>query len=242
MGRWQAPCCQPARQGADVAGVELAGNLAHAVWLGGMALAGLPATQLCTDVVGGQAQQARHGRQAACELQAMAQGAGWQALGRIALGGQLVAALQFAAAGAWFGRHRERHGLCREILRDVLQVAVIQCFEQTCHEGVVTPPNAEVDQLVVQVGGGFARQARVVAIGPGTPLLAVAGGAGPRALRHAVFEISGLRTLVQPQTHQQREDAKPKMHAAELTASLGRPKPGWRTVENTTRQAPGTML
>ena len=44
----------------------------------------------------------------------------------------------------------------------------------------------EIAQLVVQVAGRFARQARVITVGTGATLLAMAGGAGSGALGHVV--------------------------------------------------------
>ena len=52
----------------------------------------------------------------------------------------------------------------------------------------MTPTFAKVEQLVVQVAGGLAGQPRVVAVGPGAALCAVAGRAGLGALGHGVFK------------------------------------------------------
>ena len=54
------------------------------------------------------------------------------------------------------------------------------------HGPVLPPVVAEVQQLVVEVFLGLAGQARIVAIGPGAALLAVAGGTGGDARGHGI--------------------------------------------------------
>jgi methyl-accepting chemotaxis protein len=78
-----------------------------------------------------------------------------------------------------------------------------------------------MEELLVQIGGGFAGQARVVAIRPGAPLIVMAHRAGPRTRCHVVLERrGGLCTYAYTQAKAKNHIAQqPGKHAMELTAS-----------------------
>ena len=83
----------------------------------------------------------------------------------------------------------------REVLRNFPQVGVGQWVHHLGHQAVVAAAVAEVEQLVVEVACGLAGDARVVAIGCGAALGAMAGGAGLHALGQCVFKCRGLGGL-----------------------------------------------
>lgn len=69
---------------------------------------------------------------------------------------------------------------------DLPQVVIVQVFEQARHQRVVAASFAKPDQLVVQIAGRLARDARQIALVAGTAFLAVAGGAGTHAFGQGV--------------------------------------------------------
>ena len=163
----------------------------------GAALRVLPGTQLRVQVVQRQAQQPRHVGLHAHELLAVALGASGQAARGVALQDQLPAFCQTLGGDGVVGRGgRVRQLQLGKVQRHFAQIGVGQGVDQTGHQVVVAATLCEIAQLVVQVTGGFARQARVVAVGPGAALLTVAGGAGAGALGHVVGKwrrAGGLR-------------------------------------------------
>ena len=197
---------QPTGHRRHIGAAQLGGDVGHAVGCMGAALARLPAAELGAQVVARQAQQAGHVGRCAGEGAAVALGArGYVQLG-IAVHDQGFAARQH--------RGGQRGGLgrgvgqiqLRKILGHLPQVTVGQRFHQARHQAVVTPTLAKVEQLVVQVAGGLAGQPRVVAVGPGAALCAVAGRAGQGALGHGVFKSGrrgqGKRQAADPQEKQ----------------------------------------
>ena len=140
---------------------------------------------------------------------AVAVGAGRQAPRGIALQSQRASALQHLGRRALGRRRRRRVGHLqgREVAGDLEQIGVAEHVHHVCHQPVVAPSVAEVQQLVVQIAGGLAGQPRVVAVGPGAALVAMAGGAGQRALGDAVFKRGGgIRTGDQHEAAGQRAD------------------------------------
>ena len=87
------------------------------------------------------------------------------------------------AGGGGYGRSS-----AGEVLGDLAQVGVVEEREQVVHQLVVAPAVAEIAQLVEQVAGRLAGDARVVAVGRGSAFLAVAAGAGEHALGDRVLE------------------------------------------------------
>jgi len=117
--------------------------------------------------------------------------AGRHAARRIALAREHRAAVQQRGRCARRGRSRVGQLQCGEVAGDVHQIGIAERIDHAGHEAVMAAPVAKVQQLVVEVARRLAGQARVVAIGPGAALLAMAGGAGQQALGHAVFESGG---------------------------------------------------
>ena len=88
-------------------------------------------------------------------------------------------------------RRRVRQVERGEVVGDLLQIGVVEELEQAVHELVVASLVAKIAQLVEQVAGRLAGDSRVVAVGSGTPLLAMAAGAGDDALGDRVLERRG---------------------------------------------------
>lgn len=178
---------QPRGHGVQVVQAQALHDLRHAVGRMRLALARVPCPQLAIQVVAREPQQGRRGGLHAHQRAAMAGGAGRRLSLHVAAACQLLAALQRARIGG--GRSRGRVGQIQrlEVARDVHQVGVVERLEQPRHQAVMAAPVAKVQQLVVQVARRLAGDARVIAVGPGAALLAVAGGAGQHALGHAVF-------------------------------------------------------
>ena len=159
----------------------------------GASLACLPCAQLSVQVVTRQAQQAGHVGGNARHGGAVALDAGGDLSVGVTCQHQLLAFCQ--QRGILPGRCGGGVGHVKvgKILRYLHQVSIAQRRNQLRHQPIVPPPFTKVQQLVVQVAGRLARQARVVAIRCRAALRAMAAGTGQRALGHGVFKRRGLR-------------------------------------------------
>ena len=138
------------------------------------ALAAAPGAELGVEVVARQAEQAGDEGRAAGHRRAVAVVAGGQAARRIAAPHQRLAGVAQRRPIGRRQRRRIRQVEAGEVGGDLAQVGVVEQLEQAVHQRVVAPLVAEIAQLVEQIAGGLAGDARVVAVGRGAAFAAVA--------------------------------------------------------------------
>ena len=109
----------------------------------------------------------------------------------VAVERQLAAARQLRRANLQRLRRRIRGVQAGEMLRHRLQIVVRQVAHHVDHHRIGAPALAEIDQLVVEIAGWLAGDARIVAVAGGASLVAVAASAGSCTLGHRVR--NGLR-------------------------------------------------
>jgi hypothetical protein len=133
---------------------------------------------------------------------AVAGAAGRQPQRRIALGDELLGPRTCGRVGGPGLRWRVRQVQRREVRSQLTQEVVAQRFQQMRHQRVLAATIAKGQQLFVQIARRLAGDARVIAIGRGAALLAMAAGAGPGAARQGVV---GRRSGAGQQRGQQQE-------------------------------------
>jgi hypothetical protein len=177
---------EPAGHGGDVGRRQALRDLRHAVGRMGFAQAGLPGAELADQVVARQAQQAGGRRVHAGHAHPVTGGAGRQLARRVALAHQAFAVGQLLARRLGGRRWRVGQVQAGKVLRDVAQVGITQVVKQVAHAVVLAPAVAEVQQLVVEVTGRLARDAREEAVVGGAAFGAVTAGAGLQPLGQGV--------------------------------------------------------
>ena len=90
---------------------------------------------------------------------------------------------------------RRRALLC-EVLGDLPQIRVGQIGDEVIHRRVLALAVAKRDQLVVEIGGGLARDAREVSVAGALPALAVARDAALDARLHRIDRLEGWNGLI----------------------------------------------
>ena len=80
-----------------------------------------------------------------------------------------------------------------EVVGDLAQVGVVEQRQQSAHQLVVATLVAKVAQLIEQIAGRLAGDARVVAVARGSAFATVAARAGEHALGDRVLERRALR-------------------------------------------------
>ena len=180
-------------------------DLGHAVGRERLALAGAPAAELLDEVAARQAQQAGDRGQHARHRSAVALHAGRDAPRGVALAHQAFAARDLVGRRAHRLRRRVGQVLRGEVVGDLVQVGVGHLLDEVGHRRIGAAPAAEVVQLVVQVAGRLAGDAREVALLRGPAFLAMAGRAGLHALGHGVR--NGWRRTGHCSGHAQGRDA-----------------------------------
>ena len=149
---------------------------------------GAPGAELFDQVVGRQPEQPRHRRRDAGQRRAVAGAAGRDAARGVALQREPLAQAQACRVGTQWRRGRIRQVERGEVLGDLAQIGIAERCQQLGHRRVRAPAVAKRLQLVEQVAGRLAGDARVVAVARGAALLAVAAGASEHALRHRVLD------------------------------------------------------
>ena len=109
------------------------------------------------------------------------------ALLRVAGGGERLRRASSIAGvdGRWLAG-RERRALLREVLGDLAQVAVGQIRDEVVHRRVLARAVAKRHELVVEIAGRLAGDAREVPVARALAALAVAGHAALHARLHRV--------------------------------------------------------
>jgi hypothetical protein len=178
--------CQPGSHRADVGQAQASGDGGHAIGRAGMPAAIAPGAELGADIVARQAEQAGNGRCNASQCRAMARRAGRQIAATVPLAHQLRAARQDLGRDGRRLRRRVGWMQCRKIGGDFLQVGVRLMRDHVDHERILAPPLPKIAQLIVEIAGRLAGDARIVAIAGRAAILAVAGGAGKDPLGQSI--------------------------------------------------------
>ena len=178
---------QPGGDRGDVGVGQARRDPLHAVGLGGVALADAPARQLADDVGRAQADEAGNARLHAGQALAVAGDARRDRLGGIARCRRAPCRAPASPASTVGGvARRERRPLLGVVLGHLAQVGVGQVRDEVIHRRVPARAVAEGDELVVQVAGRLAGDAREVAVVRALAALPVAGDAALDARLHRI--------------------------------------------------------
>jgi hypothetical protein len=145
--------------------------------------------------------------------------AGGKAARRVALGTSRARPRRSAGDSA-AARARIGQVEAGEVGGDLAQVGVVERRQQIRHQRIGAPAVAEVQQLVEQVARGLAGDARVVAVGRGPALGAVAAGAGEQALRHGVRERPGEGRRRDEEQQERGEARRPRAARPQVTSAF----------------------
>jgi hypothetical protein len=146
-----------------------------------------PGTELRIEVVAGQTKQRRHIRLDTHQRLAMTLRAGGQAATWIAHFHQQPATLKGARIRRSRRGRRVRWVLSREMRRHLAQIVVTQSIHHPGHGGRASPTITKMRELVEQITGRLAGNARVVTIRARATLRPMTSGAGLQAIGHPII-------------------------------------------------------
>ncbi len=189
--RQDAVAREPRGYCGDVLVGQLHGDRVHAIRRERVACARTPGAHLPRDIARVQTEQAGNARLLAGHARAMTRDARGNLARRIALrhepltGGE-HRGRDVGVIGIRIGRLK-----IGEVLADLVQILVGQKCDQVTHRRIGTAAVAECDELIEQIVGGLAGDAREVIVIEALTLHAMTRGAGAHALVHGRRHCAG---------------------------------------------------